>query len=139
MRDGILELWLRLLALHVQDPATPETIVTKIRDQWLLASPGFFNGCIPDGLEDPVSTPEGHSVVHAAIHSLLEALKAAPPRLNRDVFNVMGFTNGEFTTDVETWRLVEVGHAYLRLLDGTMTTGASDTAVMRGCREQKRD
>ncbi len=137
MNDSVLELWLRFLALHVEDPAESGSRATKIRDGWLLASRGFFMGCIPDGLEDAVSTPEGEKLVRTAINSLLEALGAGPPCLDAGVLNLMGFTNGEFTSDVETWRLIEVGHAYLALLDGKITAGPSDSSFMPGCREQR--
>src|SRR4051812_638907 len=113
MRDSVLELWLRFLALHVEDPVESGSLATTIRDQWLLASRGFFNGCVPEALQEAVSTPEGEALVRAAIRSLLEALEAAPSHLNKDVLNLMGFTGGEFTIDVETWRMVEVGQAYL--------------------------
>ena len=134
MRDGILELWLRLLALHVEDPVESGTVATKIRDQWLLASRGFFNGCVPDGLAEAVSTAEGLALVRAAIQSLLQALTKAPGHLGKEVLNLMGFSGGEFTSAVETRRLVEVGHAFLDLLDGKITTDASDTSFMPGCR-----
>lgn len=134
MPDGVLELWLRLLALHVEDPVESGPTATKIRDQWLLASRGFFGGCVPDGLEDAVSTTEGEALVRAAIHSLLRALAAAPSHLSKDVFNLMGFSGSEFTVDIETRRLVEVGRAFLDLLDGKITTGPSDTSFMPGCR-----
>src|SRR5262249_23930835 len=137
MRDGILELWLRFLALHVEDPVESGSLATKIRDQWLLASQGYFTGCVPEGLEEAVSTPEGEALVRAAIHSLLSALEAAPPTLNKDVLNLMGFTDGEFTIDIETWRLVEVGQAYLALLDGKITASPSDASPMPGCGEQR--
>jgi hypothetical protein len=134
MRDSVLELWLRLLALHVQDPVESGGVTTKIRDQWLLASRGFFNGCVPDGLEEAVSTAEAAALVRAAIHSLLQALKAAPGHLSKDAFNLIGFSEGTFTRDIETRRLVEVGHAFLDLLDGKITTGPSDSSFMPGCR-----
>ena len=134
MSDGVLELWLRFLALHVEDPVESGSLATKIRDQWLLASRGFFSGCVPEGLEEAVSTPEGDKLVRAAIGSLLEALRSAPPHLGNGVLNLMGFTGGEFTADIETWRLVEVGQAYLALLDGKITAGPSDSSFMPGCR-----
>lgn len=134
MSDSVLELWLRLLALHVEDPVESGTLATKIRDQWLLASRGFFTGCIPDGLEAAVSTEEGAALVRTAIHSCLEALAGAPSHLNKDVLNLMGFSNGTFGADIETWRLVEVGHAYLALLDGKITAGANDSSFMPGSR-----
>jgi hypothetical protein len=78
MRDGMLELWLRFLALHVEDPVESGSLAIEIRDQWLLASRGYFMGCVPDGLEEAVSTPEGEMLVRSAIHSLLDVLKTAP-------------------------------------------------------------
>jgi hypothetical protein len=134
MRDSILELWLRFLALHVEDAVEPGSLATRIRDQWLLASRGFFNGCVPEGLEEAVSTPEGEALVRGAIHSLLEALKAAPDLLSKDVVNLMGFSGSWFTADIETRCLIEVGHAYLELLDGKITTGPGDTSFMPGSR-----
>src|SRR3954469_1283728 len=90
MRDSVLELWLRFLALHVEDPVESGSLATKIRDQWLLASRGFFTGCVPEGLEEAASTPEGEALVRAAIHSLLKALESAPSHLNKGVLNLMG-------------------------------------------------
>ena len=132
MSDSLLELWLRLLALHIEDPVEPESLAARIRDQWLLASRGYFNGCVPAGLEDAVATPQGEALVRAAIDSLLGALGSAPARLSKDVFNLMGITNGVFTADIETWRLAEVGQAYLDLLDGKVLTGPGDAALMPG-------
>jgi hypothetical protein len=88
-------------------------------------------------LEEAVATPEGEKLVRAAIGSLLESLMSAPPHLSKGVLNLMGFTGGEFTADIETWRLVEVGEAYLALLDGKVGAGPSDTSFMPGCREQR--
>jgi hypothetical protein len=137
IRDGLLEMWLRLLALHVEDPIDPGSTAAKIRDQWLLASRGFFAGCVPEGLAEAVSTPVGESLVRAAIHSLLEVLGEAPPCLDKGVLNLLGI-GGEFTTDIETWRLIEVGHAYLDLLDGRITAGPSDASFMPGCSTDSR-
>jgi hypothetical protein len=127
------ELWLRLLALHVEDPVEPGSLATRIREQWLLASRGLVNGCVPEGLADAVSTPEGERLVRTAIHSLVDDLDAAPSCLNKDVLNLLGFIGGEFAADLETWRLIEVGDAYLDLLDGKITAGPSDASFMPGC------
>ncbi len=134
MSDSVLELWLRLLALHIEDPVESGSLATMIRDQWLLASRGFCIGCVPEGLEEATFTPQGEALVRAAIQSLLGDLKAAPNFLSKDVFNIMGFSGGTFTADIETRRLIEVGHAYLDLLDGKIRAGPSDTSFMPGCR-----
>lgn len=135
MRDSVLEVWLRLLALHVEDPVESGSLATKIRDQWLLASRGYCTGCVPEGLEDAVATPDGSALVRAAVRSLLEALKVAPRHLGKGVFNLMGMS-GTFVRDIETWRLVEVGQAYLDLLDGKIGSGPSDSSFMPGCGTQ---
>ncbi len=109
-------------------------MATRIRDQWLLASRGLFIGCVPEGLDEAVSSAEGEGLVRAAIHSLLGALKAAPSHLGKDVFNLMGLTGGTFTEDIETRRLLEVRQAYLDLPDGKITAGPSDSSFMPGCR-----
>jgi hypothetical protein len=132
MRDGVLEVWLRLLALHVTDPGEPGSLATKVRDQWLLASRGAFNGCVPHGLEEAVSSPEGESLVRNAVQSLLRALATAPERLHVDVLKLMGFEAGAFTGPIETRSLIEVGRAFLDLLDGKITSDASDTSFMPG-------
>jgi hypothetical protein len=134
MSDSILEIWLRLLALHIEEPVESGGAATKIRDQWLLASRGYFNGCIPHGLEEAVVTEEGTALVRAAVQALLKALKAAPSHLSKDVFNVMGFTSTTFTIDIETRRLLEVGHAFLDLLDGKIKAGPDDATFMPGSR-----
>ncbi|MDE2143342.1 MAG: hypothetical protein KGJ84_13110 [Elusimicrobia bacterium] len=120
LRDGFLELWLRLLALHIKDPAKDDPnapVIRAIRDQWLLASRGVFNGCVPVGLDDAVRTKAGEKAVREAAASLLRALEAAPERLSKDVLNLLGFEN-RLENDDETWRLISIGRAFLDVLDG---------------------
>ena len=131
MRDGILELWLRLLALHLEDPVESGTIATQIRDQWLIASRGYCSGCVPVGLDEAVSTAEGARLVRTAIESLLADLATAPKTIGPAAFNLMGMT-GTFVDDIETARLSEVGRAFLDLIDGKITAGPADSAVMPG-------
>ena len=136
MRDSTLELWLRLLTLHIPEPTDNDSPAThqltrQIRDQWLLASKGYFGGCVPDGMEDAASTEQGSRIVRAAIQSLLRALESAPQLLNKDVLNLLGIEGVTFF-DMETYRLVEVGHAFLGLLNGEIKGTASSTAFMPG-------
>jgi hypothetical protein len=135
MRDWMLEIALRFLALHIEDPPEPAgSTATRVRDQWLLASRGFFNGCVPHDFEGAVSTEEGARLVRNAIESLLEELTHAPRTLSKDVLNLMGFES-PFEKDLGTWRLVEVGRALLDLMDGKITSGPEDTSFMPGCRD----
>jgi hypothetical protein len=139
MRDGILELWLRLLALHLPEPtdggehqATPE-----IRNQWLLASRGYFNGCVPHGMEDACVSVEGRAVVRLAIESLLAALRRTTTPLDADTLNMLGI-EGHFTGPIERKWLEEVGYAFLDLLDGKIACDATSTDVMPGSKPYER-
>src|SRR5688572_10279844 len=97
MHDSILELWLRMLALHIEDPVEGEgTVARKIRDGWLLASRGYFGGHVPAGVEEAVSTSEGRTIVLAAIDSLMKSLKNGPETLDHATLNLLGFEGGEF-------------------------------------------
>ena len=131
MRDGDLELWLRLLALHIEEPAGPDSVAAAIRNQFLFASRWPIPGCVLHGMADVTAMQEGTKVVRAAIDSLMAALAVAPDRLSKDVFNLMGFS-GTFGRDFERRQLTEIGRAFLDLLDGKITSGPEDTSFWPG-------
>ncbi len=136
MADDILELWLRLLALHVEDPADSNSPAHVIRTNWLLASRYDFGGCVPHCIEEAVSTLEGRRVVLGAIESLRTALLKAPPTLDRGVINVLGFDpqSGPWANNFETRSLLEIADAFTDLIHGRITSDARDKSFMPGCR-----
>ena len=133
MRDSVLELWLRLLALHIPETRENEEVSYKIRNHWLLASQIHFNGCVPHMLEEDASTEEGRVIIRAAIHSLLPRLQKAPPILNEKILDLLGFEES-WNFEFETFRLIEVGEAFLALLDGKLTCTVRETNFMPGCK-----
>lgn len=135
MHDSVLELWLRLLALHIEDPSEEKIVVRKIRDNWLLASRGYFNGCVPVCLEEAVSTEEGRNIVVRAIKSLLDALQKGPERLDHRTLNLLGIELVLWMDNFESWRLIEVGNAFLDLIAGKIESDARSTEFMAGCRD----
>jgi hypothetical protein len=134
MRDGVLELWLRLLALHVEDTPDSSSPSHAIRTNWLVASRGGFIGCVPDGIEQAVASPEGRRIVLAAIESLRAALLKAPARLDKSVLNLLGFDYIQWVDDFETRKLLEVADAFTDLINGKVTSDATDTSFMPGSR-----
>jgi hypothetical protein len=92
MRDRMLELWLRLLALHLPEPTDSgeHRSTLAIRNEWLLASCGYFVGCVPHGMEEACATPEGRKVVRVAIDSLLGALTRASAPLDAGTLDFVG-------------------------------------------------
>src|SRR5262245_53441060 len=134
MRDGVLELWLRLLALHLPEPTDSgeHQATLKIRNQWLLASGGYFTGCVPHGMEDATATDAGRAVVRSAIDSLLDVLLQTKTPLDSDTLNLLGIDGGQFTAPIERKWLQEIGYAFLDLLDGKIVGGPSSTDIMPG-------
>jgi len=131
LRDSVLELWLRFAALHIKDSADKNSKAHEIRDKWLLASRGYFSGCVPHSIEQAISTEDGEKIVTDAIHSLLIVLKKAPEKLDKNVISLMGC--GEWQINFETFRLIEVSEAILDLIEGKVGNGPEDTSFMPGC------
>jgi hypothetical protein len=134
IHDGLLEIWLRFLALHLEDPIEPVSLGAKMRNQCLFASRGYGMGWVPFDLEEVVSSEEGKSLIRSAINSLLEAFKGAPQLISSGMLNLMGFKDSLFGGDIETRRFIEVGHAFLDLLDGKITSGPDDLTFEPGSR-----
>ena len=131
MRDAVLELWLRLLALHIPEPTTDDETSYRIRNQWLLASRYHFGGCVPHCLDSAISTPGGRAIVLAAIDSLMDRLAKAPPSLNGPTLDLLG-CDGTCQDSFETRRLIDVGNAFKDLLAGRITCTVESTDFMPG-------
>lgn len=133
MNDGLLELWLRLLALHLPEPTDSgkHAATRDIRDTWLFASRGYCMGCVPHGLGDACATVEGQGVISSAIASLLAALRRGQAPLDAHTLNLLGI-EGEFTLPIERQWLIDVGHAFLDLLAGKLSCDETSAQIMPG-------
>ena len=132
MQDSILELWLRLLALHLEDPLEENSKTRETRDGWLLYSRGFFVGGVQVGLGAAVATAQDRDSVVAAIRSLIGALEKGPEHLDHGTLNLLGFQSGGYPRDIERAQLIEVGKAFLALIAGEIHSDPSSTAFMPG-------
>ena len=133
MRDAMLELWLRLLALHLPEPNDhgEHISTTEIRNRWLLASRGYFNGHVPHHMEFACSTAENRAVVELSIKSLMNAIEKSDSTLNADVLNLLGNEGGKFN-DVDRERLLDIGYAFIDLMNGRIDSTAHSTEIMPG-------
>ncbi|MGJ7609302.1 MULTISPECIES: hypothetical protein [unclassified Variovorax] len=102
-----------------------------IRNEWLLASRGFFGGAIPFHLADNIATSEGRKAVVNAIESLQTELKKSPMQLEPSVLNLLGIS-GSFRGKLESGQLAEVGESLLALINGRQFGSAADSAFMPG-------
>jgi hypothetical protein len=136
MRDGMLELYLRLLALHLPEPTDAfepdqSKAVLSIRNEWLLASIGVFNGCVPHGLEKACETEHGRSAVKKAIELLNSELDQATTPLDGATLNLLGIHGSRFE-NIERKSVRDVGRAFQDLIEGRITDTASETRIMPG-------
>jgi len=141
INDSLLELWLRLLSLHIeepgdQDPADEKLLKTEIRNNWLLQSRGYFTGSVSVELDNYIKSSTGIKIVKDAISSLMEALSQSPDKLSKGVINLLGI-DGSYQHDIETWRLVEVGRAFIDLIDGKIHSKSNNSDFMPGCGDRK--
>jgi len=115
MQDSILEIWLRLLALHIREPQEYGDIANVIRNQWLFASRHHFMGCVPHFLEEATSSTEGFSLVVDAVQSLSVALASATGHICGESLSLLCFESE--MGDVEIAVLRDVAAAFRDLLN----------------------
>ena len=120
-----------MLALHIPEPTNDHDLYYRNRNQWLLASRGYFGGHVPHDLHNAVKTSEGRQIVIDAIDSLMDVLAKAPPMLNGPTLDVLGI-DGTFHDGFDTRRLIEVGNAFKDSLAGRITCTAESTDFMPG-------
>ena len=135
MSDAMLQLWLRLLALHIAEPTQEERLAAEIRDEWLLASRHGFVGCVPHGLEEATATPEGLELVKRAVASLSDALKFMSVSLAFQTLNLMCFSV-EWGADVEVDDLRDVAVAFDDLLNFKVESTVSTRRPYPGSRNR---
>jgi len=141
INDSLLELWLRLLSLHIEDPndldsTDEQSLKTEIRSNWLLQSRGYFTGCVSVDLDNYIKSSEGIKIIKDAISSLMEALSRSPDMLSGELINLLGI-DGSYRHDIETWRLMEVGYAFIDLIDGKLHNKSNNSDFMPGCGDRK--
>lgn len=85
----------------------------------------------PHYLNEAISTESGRGIVMQAIRSLMLELKAAPPLLNKDTLNVIGFAH-PYLDDIETAALLEVAEAFIDLIEGRIQSKGDDISFMPG-------
>jgi hypothetical protein len=134
MNDGMLEIWLRLLSLHLPEPGDhgDSSATIEIRNRWLFASRGYCMGCVPHDMGFACSTEEGRNVVRSAIRSLLADLERSTQPLDPHTLNLFGFEDPYFSKPIDRTWLIDIGHVFLDLMDGKIDSFASSSEIMPG-------
>jgi len=74
-RDGLLEAWLRVLSLHMDDDAHKPGWQHDLRDKWLLDSAGFCSGFISASLDDFLSDNDRIAAILRASERSIQSLR----------------------------------------------------------------
>ncbi|MDB5552482.1 MAG: hypothetical protein JWL86_2466 [Rhizobium sp.] len=135
MHDSMLELWLRLLVLHLDEPEQADSLAAVTRNQWLVASRYGCVGAVPHGLEEATATDEGLALVKAAVASLDRILQRTTDPLSAQMLNLLGFA-GEWDRAVDTADLSDVAAAFVDLLDFNVQSTASTKRPYPGSRQK---
>jgi hypothetical protein len=123
--DSLLELWLRLLALHIDEPSSASDYRHRIRTQWLLASKYNFVGAVPHALEEFTATTEGFDIVRKAVNSLSRVIGQLDQPIQHQTLNLMGFES-LWSKDFAVHELQEFAIKFDDLLESRIFTTASD-------------
>jgi hypothetical protein len=135
MSDSMLQLWLRFLALHIDEPTPENQLAATIRNQWLLASRHGFGGCVPHDLDEATATPEGFELVNRAVESLSAALDFTSEPIAFQTLNLMGF-DGPWSATVDVDDLRDIAAAFRDLLDFKVESTASTKRPYPGSRNK---
>ena len=121
-----LDLFYRLLALHIDEPA-PEDVNSEayiIRNILLLESKLGFQNFAPSGFEEVAPTESAKAIVIFAVTSLLEALNKIA-KIDGPTLNLLGMSD-EFVGELNPKTYIEIGNAFIDLLKGRIKTTKND-------------
>jgi hypothetical protein len=120
-RDTSLELWLRLVALHLRYRERIEDAAFRdLRETWLTATSGC-QGCVGESadLNRVLSNDDLVRVALEASDEALKAIRRLGPKLDQKYLNALGLP-GTFVADLDAWKVVQVGEHFIRLLRGEL-------------------
>ena len=135
MKDHMLELWLCLLALHIQTTGEADGLVANIRNQWLLASRIGCNGCVPHGFEEATKTDAGLELVRETVVAIDRTLRFTTDPLSPQTLGLL-IPGSNWASGIEVEALREIMSAFLDLLDFKVESTAGTRRSMPGSRQE---
>jgi hypothetical protein len=133
-RDGLLEVWLRIMCLHMEGEAHSPGWQHNLRDTWLLASAGYFNGCVSASLDEFVTDDERVSVILRVSQRSIQSLRAFGAFVPAPFLNALSIDGTEFTADWPIEWFERIADRFTLLLRGELTTDASTSPTLPATR-----
>ena len=120
-RDTPLELWLRLVTLHLRYRVWVEDAAFRdLRETWLIATSGC-QGCVGESanLNRVLFNDDLVKIAVEASEETLKTIERLGPKLDHKYLNALGLP-GTFMADLDAWKVVQVGEYFVRLLRGEL-------------------
>ncbi len=136
-RDGLLEAWLRVLSLHMDDDVHKPGWQHDLRDKWLLVSAGFFSGCISPSLDDFLTDSDRVAATLRASERSIQSLRAFGSYVPATFLNGLGL-KGSFGADLPIEWFELISDRFTTLLRGELATDASTSPVLPATRKDQR-
>ena len=131
--DQLLEAWLRTLSLHLDNDVHQSGWLHDLRDKWLLASAGFFNGCVSASLDEFLTDSDRVAVVLKASERNIQNLRAFGSYVPVAHLNGLGLS-GQFTADFPIEWFELINERFTALLRGQLSTDASTSPTLPATR-----
>ncbi len=136
-RDPLLEVWLRVLSLHLGDDVHKPGWQHDLRDQWLLVSTGYFSGCISPSLDEFLTDEERVAAIVQASERCISSLRAFGAYVPATFLNALGCAN-PFGADLPIEWFDLIAARFTALLRGQLATDASTSPVLPARRQGER-
>ena len=132
-RDGLLEAWLRVLSLHLDDEVYAPGWQHDLRNEWLLVSAGFFNGFVSASLDKFLTDDARIAAVLRASERSIQCLRAFGAYVPAAFLNALGLS--PFTADLPIEWFERIADWFDRLLSGELMTDASTSPTLPATRD----
>jgi hypothetical protein len=136
-RDALLEVWLRVLSLHMGDDVHKSGWQHDLRDQWLLASTGCFSGCVSASLDEFLTDSDRVAIILQTSERSIQSLRAFGAFVPATFLNALGL-DGPFAADLPIEWFDLISDRFTALLRGELTTDASSSPVLPATRKDQR-
>ena len=130
VRDSGLEVWLHFLATEIDRLPSLSPWHCQLRDHWYQQAQSGAVGCLWAGLDDFVTTSEQVGAVIQLCEAALQTLASYGDVIPQHYLNTIASEGSEWSRDVAVDIFARVGHAFIQLLRGELTTDAATSPVV---------
>jgi len=104
-----------------------------LRDRWLLASAGYFNGCVSASLDEFLTNDDRVSVIIRVSGRSIQSLRAFGAFVPEAFLNALNIT--QFTADWPIEWFERIADTFILLLRGELTSDASTSPTLPATRK----